>query len=164
LLNLIFPKASKFVLNVEAEDLNVNECLGVATRSLGSLIYGSQAKIKTNFDAFGNIRFNKGYLESIFMNLLTNSIKYTKPGTAPVISIYTAVKDGVKKLIFSDMGVGFDMEKVKDRIFGFNQKFTDHTDSKGIGLYLVHNHITSLGGSIKVESKPNEGATFTMTF
>ncbi|MEX2362973.1 MAG: ATP-binding protein [Balneolaceae bacterium] len=37
-------------------------------------------------------------------------------------------------------------------------------DSKGIGLYLVYNHITSLGGKITVESKVNKGTTFTLTF
>jgi sensor histidine kinase regulating citrate/malate metabolism len=60
--------------------------------------------------------------------------------------------------------MGFEMDKVKDRIFGFNQKFHDHTDSKGIGLYLVYNHITSLGGRIDVESKINEGAKFIISF
>ncbi|WP_407306482.1 ATP-binding protein, partial [Acinetobacter sp.] len=61
-------------------------------------------------------------------------------------------------------GLGFDMEKVKDRIFGLHQKFHHHVDSKGIGLYLIYNHITSLGGKITVESEINKGATFVMTF
>ena len=49
--------------------------------------------------------------------------------------------------------MGFDIDKVKDRIFGPNQKFHEHSDSKAIGLYLVHNHFTSLGGYITIESK-----------
>jgi sensor histidine kinase regulating citrate/malate metabolism len=56
------------------------------------------------------------------------------------------------------------MDKVKDRVFGFNQKFHDDTDSKGIGLYLVHNHIISLGGRIAIESKLNEGTRFIISF
>jgi signal transduction histidine kinase len=60
--------------------------------------------------------------------------------------------------------MGFDMEVVKDKIFGLNQKFHNHIDSKGIGLYLVYNHVTSLGGHITVESKINEGAKFTISF
>ena len=56
------------------------------------------------------------------------------------------------------------MEKVKDDIFGLHQKFHAHADSKGIGLYLVHNHVTSLGGKIKAESTVNEGTKFTISF
>ena len=56
------------------------------------------------------------------------------------------------------------MDKVKDKIFGFNQTFHENKDSKGIGLYLVHNHLTNLGGHIVIDSQINEGATFTITF
>ncbi len=56
------------------------------------------------------------------------------------------------------------MDNVKDKIFGFNQKFHNHADSKGIGLYLVYNHIISLGGRIEIESKINEGAKFIISF
>jgi signal transduction histidine kinase len=70
----------------------------------------------------------------------------------------------VNQLIFSDNGLGFDMDKVKDKIFGLYEKFHSNVDSNGIGLYLVYNHITSLGGRIAVESKINEGATFTISF
>jgi signal transduction histidine kinase len=67
-------------------------------------------------------------------------------------------------LIISDNGIGFEMEQVKDKIFGLHQKFHTNIDSNGIGLYLVYNHITSLGGRIRVESKINEGAKFIITF
>ena len=60
--------------------------------------------------------------------------------------------------------MGFDMEKVRDRIFGLNQKFHHHIDSKGIGLYLVYNHVTNLNGTIEVISGINEGAKFIITF
>ncbi|MDB5851850.1 MAG: evgS, partial [Rhodoferax sp.] len=80
------------------------------------------------------------------------------------ISIRSTKEKGIRQLIFTDNGVGFDMDKVKGKLFGFNQKFNDHPDSKGIGLYLVYNHITSLGGHISLNSKPNEGAVFTISF
>jgi sensor histidine kinase regulating citrate/malate metabolism len=46
----------------------------------------------------------------------------------------------------------------------FCPKKFNNIDSHGIGLYLVYNHITSLGGKITVESKKNEGAKFIITF
>jgi signal transduction histidine kinase len=62
------------------------------------------------------------------------------------------------------MGLGFDMDKVKNKIFGLYEKFHDNMDSNGIGLYLVYNHVTNLGGHIRVESKIDEGAEFIITF
>jgi sensor histidine kinase regulating citrate/malate metabolism len=44
------------------------------------------------------------------------------------------------------------------------QKFHNHADSKGIGLYLVKSQIIALGGSIKVNSIENVGTKFIITF
>ncbi|MEQ8533661.1 MAG: ATP-binding protein [Imperialibacter sp.] len=49
-------------------------------------------------------------------------------------------------------------------MFGLHQRFHNHSDSKGIGLYLVHSHVTSLGGNIEVESEVNKGTRFTISF
>lgn len=154
----------KNVLTVPIEELDLNDCLNVVQQSLCSLIQSSKSIIQVDFSAFRKIKFNRAYLDSVFLNLITNSIKYAKTDCSPVISIYTKKENGVNQLIFADEGQGFDMDKVKDRIFGLNQKFHDHADSKGIGLYLVHSHITSLGGRITIESKPNEGARFIISF
>jgi PAS domain S-box-containing protein len=133
-------------------------------QSIGLLIERSGTKIDTNFSAAAAVNFNSGYLESIFLNLITNSIKYAKPGECPQIRIYSKVAKGKTKLVFEDQGLGFDLQKVGDRIFGLYQKFHSHKDSRGIGLYLVHTQITSLGGSIAVKSQENQGAKFTITF
>ncbi|MDB5123949.1 MAG: domain S-box-containing protein [Mucilaginibacter sp.] len=154
----------KNVLTVDTEEIDMNECLGPTLRSLSSLIKNSRAQISVDFSAYKKVEFNKAYLESIFLNLLTNSIKYTKPDSFPVINICSKIENGKKQLIFADEGQGFDLEKVKDKVFGFNQKFHDHADSKGIGLYLVYNHVTSLGGRIAIESSVNDGAKFIISF
>jgi signal transduction histidine kinase len=66
--------------------------------------------------------------------------------------------------VFSDNGRGFDLNLVKDKIFGLHQKFGTNEDSKGIGLYLVHSNISSMGGSISIDSTPGQGSTFVITF
>jgi PAS domain S-box-containing protein len=148
----------------QIEEIDFTESLNAVIRSINSLIQSSKAIINIDFSQLEKINFNKAYLESIFLNLITNSIKYALPGSSPIISISTRKMDGVDQLIFSDNGIGFDMALVKDKIFGLHQKFNNHIDSKGIGLYLVNNHITSLGGKIDVESKINEGTIFTISF
>jgi len=146
------------------EEVNLNISLNKVLRSINSLIETSRATIHINFTGLEEIRFNNAYMNSVFLNLLTNSIKYARPDCLPVISIRSEKVNGTNQLTYEDNGMGFDMEKVKDKIFGLHQKFHDHKDSKGIGLYLVHNHITSLGGKISVESKINEGTKFIMSF
>lgn len=150
--------------NSKIEVLNLNESLGIVMRSISSLIQNSKTILTTDFSEAETVKFNKVYLESVFLNLITNSIKYAKPDSQPVISIATKKVNGITQLIFSDAGVGFDMEFVKDKIFGLHQKFNNHIDSKGIGLYLVHTHVTSLGGTISLESSINEGAKFIISF
>jgi PAS domain S-box-containing protein len=162
--NYVDVLIQKDSLNVPLEELKFNDCLNAALQSLNSIIKNSNAVVTCNFSAVEKVKFNKAYLESVFLNLITNSIKYAKPGSFPEISIISKKVNGLTQLIFTDKGLGFDMSKVKGKIFGFNQKFHEHADSKGIGLYLVYNHITNLGGHIDIKSKLNEGAKFTISF
>jgi signal transduction histidine kinase len=150
--------------NILVETLDLHDCLRSVKQSLSTLLLNSKTTITADFSEVKEIRFNRNYLESILLNLITNSIKYVKVGYAPTITITSKKLNGVNQLIFRDEGIGFDIEKVKDRIFGLNQKFHEHSDSKGIGLYLVHNHVTSLGGHISIESKVNEGTIFVISF
>lgn len=154
----------KELVQSKVEVLDLDQVFKKVKSSLSSLIKYSKAEIKTDFSKLPSIRFNGIFLESIYLNLLTNSIKYAKPDDFARISISSLQENGLNKLIFSDEGQGFDMEKIGDKIFGFQQKFHDHADSKGIGLYLIHSHITSMGGKISVESKPGHGVKFIISF
>lgn len=151
-------------LDTVIDDVDLQDVFRNVTTSIDALIQGSQTKFKVNFTAFSKVRFSRVYMESVFLNLITNSIKYSKPGTFPLVSITTRLWEGKMQLVFSDNGKGFDPIMVKDKMFGLREKFTDQQDSKGIGLYLVHNNIQSMGGKIDVESEIDKGATFTITF
>ncbi|HTF05607.1 MAG TPA: PAS domain-containing sensor histidine kinase [Bacteroidia bacterium] len=150
--------------HAKLEEVDLQESLDGVVQSIGSLLETSKTTIHANFAQSGKVKFNKFYMESVFLNLITNSIKYARPDLHPVITMHSEKVNGVHQLTFSDNGQGFDMEKVKDKIFGLQQNFHNHADSKGIGLYLVFGHVTSLGGKINVESKINEGTTFTISF
>ncbi|MBC7915179.1 MAG: PAS domain-containing sensor histidine kinase [Pyrinomonadaceae bacterium] len=162
--NYVDVLSDKQSLNEHVEEVNLNETLTQVLQSIQTLIQTSKVTFHINFSELEKIRFNKVYLESVFLNLITNSIKYARPDLSPVISIISYRQNGLNQVIVSDNGLGFDMDKVKDRIFGLRQKFHNHIDSKGIGLYLVYSHITNLGGRIAVDSKINEGARFTISF
>lgn len=149
---------------IRIEELHLPHVLEMVRKSLDSHIAQAGAEFEITFDDFETVEFNRTYLESTFLNLITNSIKYAHPDRDPRIQIKTSRTDNKKQLLFSDNGQGFDSDKQEGTIFGFRQTLHDHEDSKGIGLYLVYNHITSLGGTITVDSEINEGTTFTITF
>lgn len=162
--NYVDDLQSHDMLQIQKKELNLNAVFHKVTESLISLLKDANAKITTDFDAFETIMFNQNYLESIFLNLMTNSVKYAHPDRDPEIKLTTRLKDGTRQLIFSDNGQGFDSKNNQERVFGLHQKFHNHEDSKGIGLYLVYNHMTNLDGHISVESEIDVGTTFTLTF
>ncbi|HET8809415.1 MAG TPA: PAS domain-containing sensor histidine kinase [Flavobacteriaceae bacterium] len=155
---------NNLLLKSNLEQVNLKEIFDTTTGSISSLIKVSKTSFVIDFSEFEMLVANNFYLQSVFLNLITNSIKYSKPGTPPVITIVSKKeKDGLQ-IRFSDNGIGFDMEKNKDKLFGLNQVFTNHNDSKGIGLFLVKNHMDNLGGSIEVTSQLGIGSTFFLNF
>jgi len=149
---------------IELTEVQIMSVIGSIRHTLDSLIKESMTTFRIDQSGFETVKFNPKYLESVFLNLITNSIKYAHPERNAVITIKTEIKNGKKRLTFSDNGIGFDSEKEKENVFGLNQTFHENRDSKGIGLYLVYNHITNLGGRIAVDSKVDEGTTFVITF
>ena len=108
--------------DINVEELDLNGCLNAVLQSMQSIIKNSNAAITADFSKVKTVMFNKAYLESIFLNLISNSIKYAKPNSVPVVSITSKRHSRGTQLIFSDEGVGFDLNKVKE-------KFLDSTRS-----------------------------------
>ncbi|MFS4468830.1 PAS domain S-box protein [Maribacter sp. 2210JD10-5] len=100
------------------------------------------------------------YLESIFLNLYTNAIKYSAQERKPVIEITSTVKNGYVQIEFKDNGQGIDLKRHGKTIFGMYKTFHKHKDAKGIGLFITKNQIESMNGSISVTSEVDKGATF----
>lgn len=152
------------LLVVKVSNIGFQDVLDQSINGMKSLIKNSNATIVADFSEVPEIHFNKNYLESIFLNLISNAIKYTRPDISPVIKIKSFQKSGIIKLSVKDNGIGFDMGKVGKKIFGFDQKFNDSEESQGIGLYLVHKQVTTLGGKIELRSKPEKGSEFILSF
>ncbi|MGO4912965.1 PAS domain-containing sensor histidine kinase [Leeuwenhoekiella sp. W20_SRS_FM14] len=153
-------------LTLQLKEVDFETVLNEAKASIHQLILRDNVKFTTNFEKAPSVVFSPHYLTSVFLNLITNSIKYSKPNQTPEIQIHTEQMRGTVQLIYTDNGIGIDMDKAGDSIFKLHQRFhnTSQKDSNGIGLYLVYNHITSLGGTIEVTSTPNAGTTFIITF
>lgn len=120
--------------------------------------------IKINFEKVSIININKAYIESILLNLLTNAIKYRSENRKLKITITANQIDDQVELTFKDNGIGIDLERNRDKIFGLYQRFHNYPDSKGLGLYLVKSQVETMGGTISIESEVNKGTSFILTF
>ncbi len=153
---------TKRQLNQQKEKIFLSNLIDEIKVQVRPLVKKQNVKIVTNFDAGDSLFSIKSYLYSIFYNLISNSIKFQKPGVVPVIEI-TAKKPGEKIVVtFKDNGLGIDLLKNKDHVFGLYKRFHTHIDGKGIGLYMCKVQVEALDGKITLKSKPNEGTTITI--
>lgn len=151
--------------SIQKESLLLKDIFEDVFSQLDFLIGLHKPIIKFDFKDVTFLNTNKSYLESILLNLLTNAIKYKSESRKLKINIAAHRLDDDKViLIFKDNGIGIDLQKNKDKIFGLYQRFHDYPDSKGLGLYLVKSQVETMGGTISIESKVNVGTTFTLTF
>lgn len=104
------------------------------------------------------------YLESILYNLIYNGIKYCRDDVKSTIQIHSYKKRNRVYIEVEDNGIGIDLDRFGKKIFGLYQRFHDHVNGKGIGLYLVKTQVEALQGKISIDSEVNRGTTFKLTF
>jgi len=110
------------------------------------------------------VDFNPAYLESVLLNFTTNAIKYSKLNKPIVIKYAFSFENGQKTLSISDNGLGIDLKKYGDSLFGLYKTFHKHEEARGLGLHLTKNQIESMKGTVSVESEVGVGTTFKIIF
>lgn len=132
--------------------------------SILSLFERTQVEVETDFSEINETSSIRSYFYSIFYNLITNSIKYRNTNVPLVINIKSKNHKDRFELIFTDNGVGIDLEKNRENIFGLYKRFHPEVEGKGMGLFMVKAQVESLGGKIHVQSRINEGTKFIIEF
>lgn len=139
----------------------------VIDNNISSLI--TQAKrqnitITNEVDPNISVTVIPAYLDSIVMNFITNAIKYNSQERKSYLKIQTKKTKKHVILKFIDNGLGIDLKKNGNHLFGMYKTFHNHSDSRGIGLFITKNQIESMNGKIEVESEVNIGTTFKIYF
>ncbi len=140
-------------------EIDFETTLQKAKQILENEIRETSAKFYSSFDV-KSIYSSPPYIDSVFYNLISNSLKYRHPERIPKIKISNEVGEDFLTLKFSDNGLGMETKIYKENIFGLYKRFHSHVEGRGIGLYLVKTQIEMLGGKIEVTSTPNEGTAF----
>jgi len=110
------------------------------------------------------IEYDPAYLESILLNLVTNSIKYRDTNRQLHIHIKAYKKGDTTLLEITDNGIGIDLKLHGHKLFGMYKTFHNNNDARGIGLFLVKNQVDAMGGKIEASSTIGEGTTFRVEF
>ncbi|MEX0722984.1 MAG: PAS domain-containing protein [Gracilimonas sp.] len=150
-------------LKVEKE-VNLREYINKTKQILTTDIKTMRVTFEEDIPDDLSFKYNPAYLESILLNLLSNAIKYRHPDRKPVISLKAYKKNKDVHFSISDNGLGIDLDKHEDNLFGMYKTFHGNENSKGIGLFITKNQIESLGGTIEVESEVGKGTTFKIVF
>ena len=150
--------------SVPKEEVVIETTLEKAISQNKILFEKIEIDLNYNFTKAPTVNFNKAYFESIIFNLLSNSIKYRSPTRSLKINVTTENTTDTIVLKFTDNGLGIDVNLYKERLFRLYQRFHDHGDGKGLGLFLIKSQLEALGGSIDIESEVGIGTTFILKF
>ena len=154
LRNNLFQIKEKIEIKVELDDIwlildsSIKQCNGKLVMNINAPVtYGVRS-----------------YFHSILYNLISNAIKYRHSDRDLIVEISTSKVDGECVVEIKDNGIGIDLEKHGDKMFGMYKRFHTHLEGKGLGLFLTKQQIEAMGGSIEVSSELNVGTTFKVSF
>ncbi|MDG2431961.1 ATP-binding protein [Flavobacterium sp.] len=155
-------------------DIDLRETIHRAIDELSSDIEDKNARIELG--TLPKMKAISFQLDQLFINLISNSLKYSKDDVAPLINIYTKdifenvycgdkliLDEEYHKIVLKDNGIGFKQEYA-DKIFILFQRLEKDPkySGTGLGLAICKRIVDNHGGYIKVESEPNVGTEFTI--
>jgi PAS domain S-box-containing protein len=165
ILDLSKVEAGKMEVDLQLVDLS--NLLGQAVAEVAPLVHRNGNNLTVDYDSsIGSITTDPVKLRQILFNLLSNAAKFTRDGEISLsAAIESAGEEKWVKLAVSDTGIGIEPGKIDSLFDAFTQADSSTTrrfGGTGLGLAISRRYSELFGGRIQVESKPGEGATFTV--
>ena len=151
-------------VNLEKKSINLNEQITRVEQNLAAFLHKNNTNIINNIPNELNVKAVPAYMESIILNLVTNAVKYKHPERDPRITLSAKATNDVTIFSIQDNGLGIDLNKYGEKLFGMYKTFHNNKDARGIGLYIVKNQIEAMGGNITACSEVEKGSTFNVYF
>ena len=153
---LAFSRLGKKEITISEIDMN-----NLVTSVREEVMYGNSTEIEFKIDDLIPAKGQQILIKQIWVNLISNAIKYSKHNPNIIIQIGSYYKDNLVVYYVKDNGAGFDMQYY-DKLFGVFQRLHSQQEFEGtgIGLAIVQKIITRHKGTVWAESKVNEGSCF----
>ena len=143
---------------------NMDSCLQKVLAGVQVQLTKAGAIVETDFSDAPEVKFPSRYLDSIFLNLVSNAIKYQSPDRPLQLKLKTVRADKDIILSVADNGLGIDLDRNRDKMFKIGKVFHKHPQAKGFGLFMTKSQVDAMNGEIWLESKPDAGTTFFIRF
>ncbi|MEI9475423.1 MAG: ATP-binding protein [Deltaproteobacteria bacterium] len=142
---------------MKVSEVNMGELAKAVFEELRDLDPGRALVLKTLPQVYGD----KAMIRQVFVNLLSNAFKFTRPKGSGVIEIGSMTEENKAVYYVRDNGIGFDMQDA-NKLFNVFQRLhsPDEVEGTGVGLAIVKRIIIRHGGWVWAEGRVNEGATF----
>ena len=148
-------------INQSMENISLLRLLDEVKSDLKYEIEEANAKITSNINQHSFVYSINSFMHSIFYNLLSNALKYRDRSRDCSVEINASFEAKSVTLCFIDNGIGIDLGKHKDKVFGLYKRFHKNVaEGTGVGLHLIKEQIETLGGSITINSELGKGTTF----
>jgi PAS domain S-box-containing protein len=151
-------------IQVERQHLHFADVFSRTEDMLSGVITELSATVTGDFSKAPTLLYPSIYLESIFLNLMSNSLKYARSRVKPIIKFKTYLENEDTILEVTDNGLGIDLHRYGHQVFKLHKTFHKHPESRGIGLFMIKNQIETLGGEISIASQVNKGTKVFVNF
>jgi len=143
------------------KDTSLERIFDEVVESLQSLIEESSAAI--THDPLPDVHGDETQLAQLLQNLLSNSLKYRRPGATVTIHFGVERKCGEWQFQMTDNGCGFESKHAEGIFLDFKRLHGREIPGTGLGLPICRRIVQRHGGRIWAEGRPDEGATFCFT-
>ena len=165
ILDLSKIEAGKW--DLDESEFNLKTCIDTAIKIIE--LQANDKNISLNMTGLENENLIKIYgdetaYKRIFINLLSNSVKFTGTGGIITVSV-TLMADGFVKIVVADNGIGIAADKIEQVLTPFSQAHDAKTSDKvgtGLGLPIVKSLVELHGGSFSLSSEENVGTKATV--
>jgi signal transduction histidine kinase len=163
ILDLAKVEAGRMELNLGTFDLPAAIANALTLIRERAMRHGIGLSVEVD-SRLGELNADERKLKQILLNLLSNAVKFTPEGGK--IKVVARRVDDMVEIAVSDMGIGIALKDQATVFEEFKQVGSDYTrkaEGTGLGLALTRKLVELHGGTIRLESEPGKGSTFTFT-
>jgi signal transduction histidine kinase len=148
-------------MEVQRDPINFREVIGECQENLKYMENADRVKLVLNIEEDGPFLSDQGRMNILFQNLISNAIKYQRPGADSFVKVDVKTNEAGAEITVADNGKGIHAEYL-DRIFDMFFRASEDSYGSGLGLYITRQVVEKLGGKIRVTSTYGEGSTFSI--